>query len=234
MIMKIKTHGSLFSGIGAPELASEWMGWKNLFHCEINDFCRSFLEKRFKGTSYADITKTDFNIWRNRVDILTGGFPCQDASKAKQMGGKGQLGLEGERTGLWCTCAGRLMKFVHGGLLQKTLPISQELTTEEILQKSSIRFPDWGTMRNGRLCTLRMQVRPKEEPGVTWLLTPTASDYKRVNISSPMYARRLNRSSGAIAEQLYRLGNRDLLNHQFVAWIMGFPLNHLKCMANLD
>lgn len=132
------------------------------------------------------------------------------------------------------TCAGRLMKFVHGGLLQKTLPISQELTTEEILQKSSIRFPDWGTMRNGRLCTLRMQVRPKEEPGVTWLLTPTASDYKRVNISSPMYARRLNRSSGAIAEQLYRLGNRDLLNHQFVAWIMGFPLNHLKCMANLD
>jgi len=100
MIMK-KTHGSLFSGIGAPELASEWMGWKNLFHCEINDFCRSFLKKRFKSASYADITKTDFNIWRNRVDILTGGFPCQDASKAKQMGGKGQLGLEGERTGLW-------------------------------------------------------------------------------------------------------------------------------------
>lgn len=100
MIMK-KTHGSLFSGIGAPELASEWMGWKNLFHCEINDFCRSFLEKRFKSASYADITTTDFNIWRNRVDILTGGFPCQDASKAKQMGGKGQLGLEGERTGLW-------------------------------------------------------------------------------------------------------------------------------------
>lgn len=93
-----KTHGSLFSGIGAPELASEGMGWENLFHCEINDFCRSFLEKRFKSTSYADITTTDFNIWRGRVDIVTGGFPCQDASKAKQTGGKGQLGLEGERT----------------------------------------------------------------------------------------------------------------------------------------
>lgn len=96
-----KTHGSLFSGIGAPELASEWMGWENLFHCEINNFCRSFLEKRFKSTSYADITTTDFNIWRGRVDIVTGGFPCQDASKAKQTGGRGQLGLEGERTGLW-------------------------------------------------------------------------------------------------------------------------------------
>ena len=70
------THGSLFSGIGAPELASEWMGWENVFHCEINDFCRSFLDKRFKSTSYADITKTDFNLWRNRVDVLTGCFPC--------------------------------------------------------------------------------------------------------------------------------------------------------------
>lgn len=94
------THVSLFSGIGAPELAAEWMGWENLFHCEINDFCRSFLKKRFKGISYADITKTDFNIWRNRVDILTGGFPCQDASNAKRFG-DGQLGLKGERTGLW-------------------------------------------------------------------------------------------------------------------------------------
>lgn len=60
------------------------------------------------------------------------------------------------------TCAGRLMKSVHDGLLQKTLPISQELTTEEILQKSSIRFPNWGTMLNGRLCTLQTQARPKK------------------------------------------------------------------------
>lgn len=31
------THASLFSGIGAPELAATWMGWRNLFHCEINE-----------------------------------------------------------------------------------------------------------------------------------------------------------------------------------------------------
>ena len=30
------THGSLFSGIGGPEIAAEEMGWKNMFHCEIN------------------------------------------------------------------------------------------------------------------------------------------------------------------------------------------------------
>ena len=162
------------------------------------------------------------------------GSPARMLVKQSKQGEGDNLGLKEKEPDYGGTCAERLMKSARAGLLQKTLPISQELTTEEILQKSSIRFPDWGTMLNGRLCTLRMQVHPTEEPGVTWLLTPTASDYKRVNISSPMYARRLNRSSGAIAEQLYRLGNRGLLNHQFVAWIMGFPLNHLKCMANLD
>jgi hypothetical protein len=34
------THGSLFSGIGGPEIAAEEMGWKNMFHCEINPFGR--------------------------------------------------------------------------------------------------------------------------------------------------------------------------------------------------
>lgn len=29
-------HASVFSGIGAPEIAAEWVGWENLFHCEIN------------------------------------------------------------------------------------------------------------------------------------------------------------------------------------------------------
>lgn len=31
------THGSLFSGIGGFDLAAEWMGWENVFHCEWNE-----------------------------------------------------------------------------------------------------------------------------------------------------------------------------------------------------
>ena len=37
----IKTHASLFSGIGAAEIAADWMGWQSLFHCEIQEFPRS-------------------------------------------------------------------------------------------------------------------------------------------------------------------------------------------------
>lgn len=92
-------HGSLFSGIGGFDLASEWMGWENVFHCEINEFGREHLNYYWQNSiSYEDITKTDFTIHRGDIDILTGGFPCQDASLAKS---SGQEGLKGARTGLF-------------------------------------------------------------------------------------------------------------------------------------
>lgn len=82
------THASLFSGIGGAEIAASWMGWQNLFHCEINPFGRRVLEYWYpNSTSYEDITKTDFTPWRGRIDVLTGGFPCQPFSLAGQRKG---------------------------------------------------------------------------------------------------------------------------------------------------
>jgi DNA (cytosine-5)-methyltransferase 1 len=89
-------HGSLFSGIGGFDLAAEWMGWDNIFHCEWMPFPRQVLHYHFPNSiSYEDITKTDFTIHRGSIDILTGGFPCQPYSSA----GK-RLGKEDERH-LW-------------------------------------------------------------------------------------------------------------------------------------
>ena len=90
------THGSLFSGIGGFDLAAEWAGWDNIFHCEWNPFGQKVLKHHFpKSIIYEDITKTDFSIHRGNIDIISGGFPCQPYSTA----GK-RLGKEDDRH-LW-------------------------------------------------------------------------------------------------------------------------------------
>ena len=90
------THGSLFSGIGGFDLAAEWMGWENKFHCEWNPFGQKILKHYWPDAeTFIDITKTDFTKYANKIDILTGGFPCQPYSSA----GK-RLGKDDERH-LW-------------------------------------------------------------------------------------------------------------------------------------
>ena len=77
------THASLFSGIGGFDLAAEWAGWTNAFNCEIDSFCRKVLKYHFPNAEqYEDIKKADFSKWRDRIDVLTGGFPCQPFSLA--------------------------------------------------------------------------------------------------------------------------------------------------------
>ena len=92
------THASLFSGIGGAELAASWLGWDNVFHCEIQEFQRKVLEYWFPNSiSYEDITKTDFTQWRGQIDVLTGGFPCQPFSVAgKRKGTEDNRYLWGE------------------------------------------------------------------------------------------------------------------------------------------
>lgn len=90
------THASLFSGIGGFDLAAEWAGWTNAFNCEIDPFCRTILKYHFPNAKqYEDIRTADFTIWKDRIDVLTGGFPCQPFSLA----GKRQ-GTEDDRY-LW-------------------------------------------------------------------------------------------------------------------------------------
>jgi DNA (cytosine-5)-methyltransferase 1 len=91
-------HASLFSGIGGFDLAAEWMGWENVFHCEWMEIPRKVLEYYFPDAdSYTDICKTDFKRYANQIDILTGGFPCQPFSQAgKRKGTDDERYLWGE------------------------------------------------------------------------------------------------------------------------------------------
>lgn len=90
--------GSLFSGYGGLDLAvSEVLGAEVAWHCEWEDAPSAILEKHFPGVpNYKDVTKVDFTKVEP-VDILTGGFPCQDLSLAGKRAGL----KDGTRSGLW-------------------------------------------------------------------------------------------------------------------------------------
>ena len=101
-------HISLFSGIGGFDLAAEWMGWKNIVSCEINDFGNKVLgyywpdayhHRDIHTLNYQlindELTKRYGQEWRSDDIVLTGGFPCQPYSVA----GK-RLGKEDDRH-LW-------------------------------------------------------------------------------------------------------------------------------------
>ena len=88
------THGSLFSGIGGFELGAQMNNIPTLWNCEIEDFQRTILKQVFPDTKqYEDIKELSKPGY---VDIISGGFPCQDISIA----GKGE-GIPGSRSGLW-------------------------------------------------------------------------------------------------------------------------------------
>lgn len=101
-------HISLFSGIGGFELAAEWMGWRNLVSCDINEFGNKVREYYWPdGYCHRDVKTLTYETidrelsarfgtgWRDDDIILTGGFPCQPYSAA----GK-RLGKDDERH-LW-------------------------------------------------------------------------------------------------------------------------------------
>jgi len=82
-------HASLFSGIGGFDLAAEWMGWTNVFNCEWEEFPRKVLKHHFpKAIQHGDIKELDATAYARRIDILTGGFPCQPYSLAGKRKGK--------------------------------------------------------------------------------------------------------------------------------------------------
>jgi DNA-cytosine methyltransferase len=95
----------LFSGIGGFSLGLERAGMETVAFCEIEKFPQKVLKKHWPEVPiYEDVrTLTAERLARDgvgRIDLICGGFPCQDISTA----GKG-AGIEGERSGLWSEIA---------------------------------------------------------------------------------------------------------------------------------
>lgn len=90
----------LFSGIGGFSLGLERAGMRTVAFCEVDPFCRRVLAKHWPGVpcypDVRDLTADRLRADGISVDVICGGFPCQDISVAG-----GGAGMEGERSGLW-------------------------------------------------------------------------------------------------------------------------------------
>lgn len=97
--------GSLFAGIGGLELGLERAGvGHTVWQVEQDEFCRSVLERHWPDAKrYEDVTTVDWSAVEP-VEVLCGGFPCQDISLAGR-----RAGLEGARSGLWREYVGAIL-----------------------------------------------------------------------------------------------------------------------------
>lgn len=93
---------ALFAGAGGGILGGHLLKWRCVCAVEYNKYARNVLLARQrdgclpKFPIWDDVRTFDGNPWRGVVDVVSGGFPCQDISSA----GKG-AGIEGARSGLW-------------------------------------------------------------------------------------------------------------------------------------
>lgn len=92
---EVPTFGSLFAGIGGFDLGLELAGWQCAWQVEADAACRSVLRRHFPGVPiYEDVREVGSDL--EPVDLVCGGFPCQDVSVAGR-----RAGLAGARSGLW-------------------------------------------------------------------------------------------------------------------------------------
>jgi len=89
----------IFSGIGGFSLGLEKAGMQTVAFCEINSFCQGVLKKHWPSVPlFSDVSSLTAENFATlpKIDVIAGGFPCQDISCA----GK-QIGISGKRSGLW-------------------------------------------------------------------------------------------------------------------------------------
>lgn len=98
---------ALFAGAGGGILGGKLLGWRTVCAVEREAYAAQVLAQRQNDgilepfPIWSDVCSFDGKPWRGIVDVVSGGFPCQDVSSARTNNGGKQLGLAGAKSGLW-------------------------------------------------------------------------------------------------------------------------------------
>ena len=165
----------LFAGAGGGILGGILLGHTTVCAVEIEPYCRNVLLQRQrdgilpKFPIWDDVCTFDGKPWRGKVDIVCGGFPCQDISSAG-----GGMDLMEIKAGYGPRWQGSLAKYNPSIYSWKT---RQCLLFEESGECLEI-FPRWGMMLGGELSELISPVTITDEKDCGLLPTPIATDWK--------------------------------------------------------
>lgn len=135
MIYKPLRHASVFAGIGGFDKAAADVGFENIFHCEVSPVKRQLLKQHFPGSkSYGDIRELDGKPYRGTIDLISGGFPCQDISISNQSSKtRGAQGIKGERSSLWTEYARIVGEIEPGAIVFENSPMLLDRGFEHVL-----------------------------------------------------------------------------------------------------
>jgi hypothetical protein len=227
--------GSLFSGVGGLELGLERAGLgRVVWQVEIDSFCRAVLENHYP---YAKRFQDVCNVGKHNlehVDVICGGFPCQDVSVA----GKGE-GLAGERSGLWREFARVVSELRPGWVVVENVSQGAKRWVDPVVSDLE---------QLGYACLLvpieacAVGALLTSEQGFSSLLpTPSKTIYGTSNNGHPRDGtREVYATAGKLS--LYTMARRGIapdlgerspqtptrggtLHPSFVEWMMGFPPN---------
>lgn len=168
MDAQIKTHhdkptvGSLFAGIGGFDIGFEAAGFQTAWQVEIDPTCRAVLQDRFPHARQHEDVRTCLPAL-TPVDVIVGGFPCQDVSSM----GK-QRGLAGARTGLFFDAMHIVSTLKPVFSYLKMSPVCCFQTMAATSKQSLKRLPNAGMWDFGACWTAVISESPQNSAAYSW------------------------------------------------------------------
>jgi DNA (cytosine-5)-methyltransferase 1 len=219
---------ALFAGAGGGILGGKLLGWKCVCAVEIDAFCRQVLLARQRDgilepfPIWDDVKTFDGKPWQGYVDLVSGGFPCQDISAA---GGGG--GIREERSGLWAEFARIIGEVQPRYVLVENSPM---LTVRGL----DVVLGDLATLGyNARWGVLgAKEVNSPHERERIWIVADTAKG-RRLSCNIPTYklcTKSFNLIIAGIRESLIR--DEDLPIDIRAHYAMAGWVDRLACCGN--